>query len=68
MWDSGSKRARCRVMCVCGPVKPGEERKPWVGERVHAHECECRVEKQRCEMRRTMTILNKLMSSFKDGI
>ena len=42
------------VMCACGPVKPGEERKPWVGERVHEHECECRVEKQRYEMQRTM--------------
>ena len=45
-------------MCACGPVKPGEERKPWVGERVHEHECECRVEKQRCKMQHKCMILH----------
>ncbi len=49
----GSVRARrealWRVMDPWGPVKPGQERKPWVGERVPEHMCEGRVSKQRCD-------------------
>ncbi len=38
-----------RVIGTWGPVRPGQERKPWVGERVHEHEGEGRIAKQRCE-------------------
>ncbi len=47
------REAQWRVMGAWGPVKPGQERKPWVGERVHEHECEGRFAKQRCKMQHT---------------
>ena len=39
MWEHAGPESEApwRVMGACGLVKPGQERKPWVGERVHEH-------------------------------
>ncbi len=48
-------------MGAWGPVKPGQERKPWVGERVHEPKVKAGLQNRGANEARKVTILNELM-------
>ena len=67
--DAGPEsEAPWRVMGAWGPVKPGQERKPWVGKRVHEPKVKAGLQNRGANKARKVTILLELTCECKRGL